>query len=55
MKKRAQKIKSTQSLIDQRSKKITKYRDKVLDVIKETNVHSPKESKTDPENPEKGK
>ena len=44
-----------QSLIKKKSKKIAEYQDELLDVIKETKVHSPEESETDPENPTKRK
>lgn len=55
MQKRARRIKSAQSLINQKSKKIAKYRDELLDVIQEAKIHSPEESETDPDNPEKRK
>ena len=50
MKKRARRIKSTQSLINKKSKKIAEYQHELLDIIKETKVHSAEESETDSEN-----
>jgi hypothetical protein len=55
MKKRARRIKSAQSLINQKSKKIAEYQHELLDIIKETKVHSAEESETDSENPTKRK
>ena len=55
MKKRVRKIKSTQSLINKKSKKIAEYQHELLDIIKEMKVHSAEESKTDSENSTKRK
>ena len=53
MKKKARRIKSALSLIKQKSNKVAKYQDELVDIVKETKVHSPEESETDPENQEK--
>ena len=55
MKKRARRIKSAQSLIKKKSKKIAEYQHELFDIIKETKVHSAKESETDSENSTKRK
>ena len=55
MKKRARRIKSAQSLISKKSKKIAEYQHEMLDIIKETKVHSAEESETDSKNSTKRK